>query len=86
MPTKDIIETYTNQRGETTDYIVECEERGRSGAPVQIRLVRRKPREVPLEGIGTLRHGKIENRSGRVPQEVFDWAEKLIALRRPRTP
>jgi hypothetical protein len=82
MPTKDIIETYTNQIGGTTDYIVECEERGRSVAPVQIRLVPRKRRDLPLEGAGTLRNDRITNRSGRLPPEVFDWAEKVIIARR----
>jgi hypothetical protein len=82
MTTKDIIETYTNQRGETTDYIVECDEHGTSRAAVQIRLVPRGPRDAPLNGSGTLRNDKIANRSGRLLPEVFDWAERVIVARR----
>jgi hypothetical protein len=84
MTTKDIIETYTSGAGKMTDYIVECEEHGTSPAEVRIRLVPRQPRDSPLNGGGTLRKGKITNRSGRVLPEVFDWAEGVIVARRIR--
>lgn len=84
MTTKDIIETFTNKGGVTSDYIVECEEHGTSPAAVQIRLVPRAPRDAPMSGSGTLRKDKIANRSGRLLPEVFDWAETVIVARRTR--
>jgi hypothetical protein len=81
MSTKDIIETYTSQQGEPTDYVVECEERGRADVAVQIRLVAKKPREHG-EGAGTLHNGRITNRSGNLAREVFEWAESVIIARR----
>jgi hypothetical protein len=82
MTTKDIIETYTSQQGETTDYVVECEEHGGADAAVQIRLIPRTRREPAAEGAGTLRKGRIRNRSGKLAREVFEWAESVIIARR----
>jgi hypothetical protein len=82
MTTKDIIETYTSQQGETTDYVVECEEHGGADAAVQIRLIARKPREPARGGAGTLHNGRIKNRSGNLTREVFEWAESVIFARR----
>jgi hypothetical protein len=82
MTTKDIIETYTDHRGKMTDYVIECDEHGRSRAAVEIRLVPRRPRDSPLRGSGTLRNDKIANRSGRLLPEIFEWAEKVIIARR----
>jgi hypothetical protein len=78
MTTKDIIETYTSQRGETTDYVVECEEHGGADAAVRIRLIPKKPREPAPEGAGTLHNGRITNRSGKLERNVFEWAESVI--------
>jgi len=82
MTTKDVIETYTSQRGEPTDYVVECEEHGGADAAVQIRLVPRKPRDPAAQGAGTLHNDRIMNRSGKLAPEVFDWAESVIIARR----
>jgi hypothetical protein len=87
MATKDIIETYTSEQGETADYVVECEEQGRADAAVQIYLIPRKPRERPQQGVGTFHSGRIINRSGELAREVFDWAESVIIARRvPKRP
>jgi hypothetical protein len=81
MASKDIIETYTNPRGEMTDYVIDCEAHGVSHPAVLIRLVPKR-REAPMEGHGILRYDKITNRSGTVAREVFDWAEGVIVERR----